>query len=225
VTPADLARRIEHTLLRAEATEADVLRLCDEARAHGFHAVCVNACRVALAAEALAGSGVAVCAVAGFPLGATTTATKAAEAAGAVRDGASEVDVVVNLGWLLDGRQGDVAAEVAAVRAAIEAVRPDALLKAILETALLPNALKAAAAEAAVRGGAAFVKTSTGMHRAGGATEADVRLLRDAVAGRAGIKASGGIADASFALALVVAGADRLGSSAGPALIAGLDAG
>ncbi|MBI4879543.1 MAG: deoxyribose-phosphate aldolase [Planctomycetes bacterium] len=214
---AELAARIDHTLLKPDATAAQIREACAEARAAGCAAMCVNGGRVALARQALAGSRVAIAAVVGFPLGAMATEVKAAEAARALADGASEIDMVMQLGAFRDGDHEWVKRDVAAVVAASGA----ALVKVILETGLLADEEKVKAALLAVAAGAHFVKTSTGFG-GGGATVADVRLLRQAVGTRARIKASGGIKDAPTALALIEAGADRLGMSATAAVLAGL---
>jgi deoxyribose-phosphate aldolase len=212
-----LASVIDHTLLRPDALASDIDRLCEEARLHAFHAVCVQPCWVTRAARALAGSGVAVAAVVAFPHGASVTAIKAAEAARAVADGATELDLVANLGWIRAGDDAALRDEVVAVAAAA----PGALLKVILETALYPDARKTPAARAAVAGGAAFVKTSTGYAPEGGATVADVALLRLAVGAGVGVKASGGIRTRAQALAMLAAGATRIGASASVALLGG----
>ena len=214
MTTGELAAVFDHTLLRPDAVTGDVDRLCDEARRFGFHAVCVQPCWVARAARALAGSGVAVASVVAFPHGASTTAVKAAEAARAVADGATELDLVANLGWIRAGDDAAVRDEVAAVVAAA----PRALVKVILETTLFSDDRKAAAARAACAGGAAFVKTSTGFG-GGGATVEDVALLRRAVGPGPGIKASGGIRTRDQAVALLAAGATRLGASGSVALV------
>ena len=209
MTPAELAARIDHTLLRADATEAEIERLCEEALVHRFAAVCTNSRWTARVAERLAGSGVAVCAVAAFPLGATPAALKAVEAAAAVELGAGEIDVVIDLGAARDGRFELIRAETAAVKAAIGG----AVLKTILETALLDPAAARGAAEAARDGGADYLKTSTGFGPGGARLEA-VRLLRDVAGGRAKVKASGGIRTLEAAQVMLAAGADRLGLSA-----------
>jgi deoxyribose-phosphate aldolase len=212
----DLAARIDHTLLRPDAVAAEIDRLCEEARRFAFHAVCVQPCWVARASRALDGSGVAVAAVVAFPHGASVGAIKAAEAARAVADGATEIDLVANLGWIRAGDDAGGRDEVAAVVAAA----PAALVKVILETALFSDERKAAAARAACAGGAAFVKTSTGFNGSG-ATPHDVARLREAVGAGAGVKASGGVRTRAQALALLAAGATRLGASASVALVSG----
>ncbi|KMO16730.1 deoxyribose-phosphate aldolase [Methylobacterium platani] len=212
--PAGLAGLIDHTLLRADATGAEVRRLCEEALAHRLKAVCVNPVHVGPVAEILAGSGVAPCSVVGFPLGASMPADKAAEAAGAVARGAAEIDMVIALGALKDGRHDAVRADIAAVRAACRG----RVLKVIVETCLLDEAQKRLACLLAAEAGADFVKTSTGFST-GGATVADVALMRATVGDALGVKASGGVRSLEVARALVEAGATRLGTSSGVALV------
>lgn len=213
--PADLARLIDHTLLRPDATEAAVARLCAEAVQHGFWSVCVNPVRVAFVAERLRGGVVRTCSVVGFPFGATTPEAKACEAERAMADGAAEIDMVIDLGALKDGRHDAVRADIAVVRGAC----PGATLKAIIETCLLDDAQKETACRIAAEAGADFVKTSTGYGR-GGATLADVALMRRVVGSALGVKASGGIRDAATAMAMVEAGASRIGTSSGVAIVA-----
>lgn len=208
----DLARLIDHTLLKPDATAGDIRNLCAEARRHGFATVCVNPCWVALCAAELRGSPVKVCTVAGFPLGATVTAAKCAEAETAIRNGASEVDMVLNVGALIAGDAVRVRLDIQA--AAQECHRGGAILKVILETALLTDAQKVTACELARAAGADFVKTSTGFGPAG-ATAGDVVLLRRAVGSALGVKAAGGIRTLEDARAMVRAGASRIGSSSG----------
>lgn len=209
-----LAGLIDHTLLRADATSGEIRRLCEEALAHRFKAVCVNPVHVGLAAEILAGSEVAACSVVGFPLGASRPEDKAAEAAGAVARGAAEIDMVVALGALKEGRHDAVRADIAAVRAACAG----RVLKVIIETCLLDDAQKRLACTLAAEAGADFVKTSTGFST-GGATVADVALMRATVGDALGVKASGGVRSLEVARALVAAGATRLGTSSGVALV------
>ena len=204
-----LARMIEHTLLKPEAVPAQVERLCEEAIEHGFGGVCVNGAWVSLAARLVSGSGVAVAAVAGFPLGAGTSAAKAFEAGDAVAGGATEVDMVVNIGALKAGDEALVAADIRSVVAAVGGGVP---VKVILETALLTDDEKVRGCRLAVAGGAAFVKTSTGFGP-GGATEKDVALLRRTVGPGVGVKAAGGIRTREQAEAMIAAGANRLGTS------------
>lgn len=215
----ELAALIDHTLLKPDATETMVRRLCAEARQYGFAAVCVNPVYVKLAAEELKGSPVRVATVVGFPLGATFTEVKVRETALAVAAGAAEIDMVIDLGALKDGRLRRVEEDVAAV--VREAAAGGATVKAILETTLLTEEEKVTAARLAVAAGAAFVKTSTGFGP-GGATVEDVRLLKQTVGDKAGVKASGGIRTAEAALAMVAAGASRIGTSAGVAIMEGL---
>ncbi len=223
MTPQELARLIDHTALKPDTTEARIRTLCDEARHYGFAAVCVNPCYVPLAAELLQDSPVAVCTVVGFPLGANRTAIKAAEAEQAIRDGAAELDMVLNLGLLKSGRHRAVLEDIrAVVDVARQAPPPPGrdriLVKVILETALLTDAEKEHACRLALEAGADFVKTSTGF-AGGGATVEDVALMRRVVGDRMGVKASGGIRTRAQAEALVAAGASRLGTSAGVALV------
>lgn len=209
-----LAPLIDHTLLAADATELDILTLCAEADTHKFAAVCVLPSRVALAARELEGTSVKVCTVIGFPLGANTSQTKLHEAREAVRLGADELDVVVNIGDVKDGRWAAVEAEIQALRDEL----PEHTLKIIFETGLLCEDEKILLARLCSRVGVDFVKTSTGSTH-GGATVADVILLRANVSPLVGVKASGGIKTLENALALVEAGATRLGTSHGLALV------
>lgn len=213
-TTADLAVLIDHTLLKPAATRAEVEAQCREAVAHRFHSVCIAPFWALLARTIVAGSGVKVCTVIGFPLGNTSTAAKAAETRAAIADGANEIDMVINIGALKSGSIDAVRVDIAAV-VAETAGRP---VKTILETCLLTDAEKIAGAKAAVAAGAAFVKTSTGFST-GGATLEDVSLLRKTVGPAIGVKASGGIRDLTTAFAMVRAGANRLGTSSGVALM------
>ena len=204
----DIARIIDHTLLAPEATPEMVTRLCREAREHGFYSVCIAPVFVSLASDSLAGSPVRVCTVAGFPAGMNEPDVKAHEAELAIRRGADEVDMVMNIGAAKAGHWGQVADDVESVVAGA-AGRP---VKVILETCLLTDEEKQRACEACVAAGAGFVKTSTGFSH-GGATVADVRLLRAAVGPDVGVKASGGIRDYQTACTMIEAGATRLGAS------------
>lgn len=208
-----LAGMIDHTLLKADATPEAVRRLCAEARQWRFASVCVNGSYVELAARELAGSGVKVCTVVGFPLGAASSAAKAAEARDAVERGADEVDMVLNVGRLKAGDDAYVQDDVAAVRKAADG----RTLKVILETCLLTDAEKERACRICREAGADFVKTSTGFST-GGATEADVALMRAAVGPDGGVKASGGIRTRSDAERMIAAGASRIGASASVAI-------
>jgi deoxyribose-phosphate aldolase len=208
-----IAPLIDHTILRADTRQAQVLQLCREARHYGFAAVCVLPVYLTSAARALAGSDVKAATVIGFPLGATTTEAKAFEASAAIQSGAMELDMVIAVGLLKDGDYAYVENDIRAVIHAAE----DRIVKVILETTLLTDAEKVAACEIAMKAGVKFVKTSTGL--AGGATEADVRLMRGVVGDRIGVKASGGIRTSRDALAMIRAGATRLGTSAGVAIV------
>jgi len=207
---------IDHTLLKPEATPADIERLCDEARAQRFAAVCVNPVYVKPAAERLKGSGVMVATVAGFPLGAVTTATKVEEAEGAVSDGASEIDMVMAVGLFKGGELKAVGEDIAAVVRASDG----RVVKVILETSLLTADEIADASRLAADSGAHFVKTSTGFGSRGASIE-DIRIMKGAVGDRCRIKASGGIRTRQQAIAMIEAGASRLGTSAGVAIVEG----
>ena len=209
---------IDHTLLKPEATEADIIALCSEAREYGFYSVCVNSSYVALAAMELAGSDTKVCAVVGFPLGTMELNSKAFEADQACLQGASEIDMVIHVGALKEGRFEYVANDIAAVVSV--AADYDAKVKVILETCLLTKEEIVKACELAVMAGADFVKTSTGFST-GGATAEDVALMRETVGDRAQVKASGGIRDIEKAREMIAAGADRLGTSASIAIVKG----
>lgn len=216
---SEIARLIDHTLLRPEGTRDDIRRLCDEARQYNFAAVCVNPCWVPLAVSALAGSNVKVCSVAGFPLGATTTEARIAEAAGALRAGAQEIDMVMNVGALRSGDQDMVKRDIQAV--VQECHRAGAIVKVILETALLDDEQKRAACALAKMAGADFVKTSTGFGPSG-ATAHDVALMRRAVGPEMGVKAAGGIRTLEDLRAMVAAGANRIGASASVSIVQSL---
>ncbi len=215
--PKDVARFIDHTLLRPDATYAQIDKLCAEAAEFGFASVCINPIHVKRCARALRGTEVTVCTVVGFPLGATTAETKALEARRAIRDGAKEIDMVINVGAL---KSGDDAAVQADIRAVVEAcLDGSALCKVIIETALLTDDEKTRACQAAVRARADFVKTSTGFST-GGATAEDVALMSAAVTGaKLGVKASGGIRSYEEAQQMIRAGATRLGVSAGVRIV------
>ena len=214
---SDLARLIDHTLLRPEATREEIDRLCQEAQDLGFAAVCVNPVWVERCAERLRGSAVKVCGVVAFPLGAHLSEVKAHEARRAVEQGADEVDMVIHLGAL---KGGDDRAVESDLRGVVEAVAPRAIVKAILETSLLTREEIVRGARLAEVAGARFVKTGTGF-AAGGATVETVELLRSVLGLGVGIKAAGGIRTHDQALALVRAGATRLGTSAGVRIVRG----
>ncbi len=211
-----IAKCIDHTALKPQTTEAAVRKLCAEAAEHGFASVCVNPCWVSLCADLLKGTDVAVCTVIGFPLGANTSTVKAFEAAEAIRQGATEVDMVLNVGALKDGNADLVRDDIAAV---VEAARGKALVKVILETCLLTDTEKRIACRLAKEAGADFVKTSTGFST-GGASDADIALMRAEVGPDMGVKASGGIRDYATAQAMLRAGASRIGASAGVQIVA-----
>ncbi len=212
----ELNRMIDHTLLKANATRAQIEKLCDEALEYHFASVCVNTCWVPLAHEKLAGSDVNTCCVVGFPLGAMLTEAKAAETRLAVEAGADEVDMVINVGWLLDGDYDAVREDIAAVVAAANGK----CVKVIIEACLLTDEQKVKACELSVEAGATFVKTSTGFST-GGATVEDVALMRKIVGDKCKVKAAGGIHTTEEAKAMVEAGADRLGASAGIQIVSG----
>ena len=208
----DIARLIDHTLLKPDATQAQIAQLCHEARQYGFAAVCVNPTHVKLCTDLLKGSEVAVCTVVGFPLGATPPEVKAYEAQQAIDDGATEVDMVINVG-ALKGREFDlVERDIAMV--ARTSHNGHALCKVIIEAALLTEEEKVKACELAKKAGADYVKTSTGFGT-GGATVADVALMRRVVGPSMGVKAAGGIRTFAEAEGMVQAGATRIGASAG----------
>jgi deoxyribose-phosphate aldolase len=214
-----LASVIDHTCLRPDAVGDEIDRLCDEALAFQFRTVCVQPVFVARAARRLAGTGVGVAAVVAFPHGVITTDAKLFEARRALDDGATELDVVANLGWIRGGDAARLTAETAAIVEVTAAAGAGALVKVILETAMFPEHQKLAAAQAVMKGHPAFLKTSTGFGP-GGATLADVALLRRVAGTQAHVKASGGIRTRADALAMRAAGADRLGASASAALVA-----
>lgn len=218
MTPRQLASYIDHTVLKPEATAAMIDRLCDEAREHGFIAVCVNPLWVARCVERLAGSSVRVATVAGFPLGASLTAVKVEEARRAVGQGAIEVDMVISVGDLIAGEARKVRDDIAAVADAVHAAGSDRVLKVILETAALTDEQIIAGCRATAEAQADFVKTSTGFHPSGGASVTAVRLMRKH-ASPLKVKAAGGIRDLPAALTMIEAGADRIGCSAGVALM------
>jgi len=208
-----IASYIDHTLLAPTATQRDIARICEEARTYGFATVCVQPVRVAQAAHALAGTAVGVCTVVGFPHGANGGAAKAAEATRALADGATEIDMVMNLGAAKDGDRDTVTREIAQVKTAVGTH----ILKVILEISELTEDEIVAACRAAVAAGADFVKTSTGF-ASGGATVEAVTLMRRTVGTAARVKAAGGIRDYAAARAMIAAGADRIGASAGVAI-------
>jgi deoxyribose-phosphate aldolase len=211
-----IAGLIDHTLLKPDATPDKVAVLCEEALKYHFASVCVNPCNVSLCASLLKGSEVKVCTVIGFPLGANVSATKAFEARQAIDDGATEVDMVINIGALKTGNDALVEEDIRAV--VNEAKKRKALTKVIIETSLLTEEEKVRACQLAKKAGADFVKTSTGFS-GGGATVADIALMRKTVGPEMGVKASGGVHSLEEARALVAAGATRIGASAGVKIV------
>jgi deoxyribose-phosphate aldolase len=217
LSPLELARKIDHTLLKADARRQDIERLCQEARENGFATVCVASHWIPLATELLMGCATVPIAVVGFPLGSCLSSVKAFEAREAIRLGAREIDMVLAIGALKNGESETVRED---IRQVVAAATPYPV-KVILETSLLSDAEKALACRLAVEAGAAFVKTSTGFS-SGGATVEDIRLLRETVGPKIGVKASGGIRTRADALALLAAGADRIGASASVAIVKNL---
>ena len=215
----ELNKYIDHTLLKADATEEQIIKICEEAAKYDFIAVCVNSCHVALTREIREklNGNYAIASVIGFPLGAMSTASKVAETKDACENGAKEIDMVINIGMLKDKRYDDCKADIAAV--VEEAAKHDAHVKVIIETCYLTDEEKKTACLLSKEANAAFVKTSTGFGT-GGATVEDVRLMRETVGPEMGVKASGGIRDLETALAMIEAGANRLGASAGVQIIA-----
>lgn len=205
-----LASYFDHTILKADAEPKDVEKLCKEAAEYSFASVCVNAANVKQAAELLKGSQAKVCTVVGFPLGATLPQVKAFEAQEAIKNGASEVDMVINIGALKAGRLDLVETD---IRTVADACKGKALMKVIIETCLLTDEEKVKACQLAKKAGADYVKTSTGFST-GGATVEDIRLMRKTVGNMMGVKASGGIRDLDTALKMIEAGATRIGASA-----------
>ncbi len=206
-------------MLRPEAPTAAFDKLCEEALKHGFYSVCVNSCRVAYVARKLQGSDVKVCSVVGFPLGAMTRSAKAFETREAISDGAAEIDMVINIGLLTSGDTRGVEEDIRFVR---RATRGTTILKVIIETALLSQEQKVLACEIAKKAGADFVKTCTGFS-GGGATVEDIALMRRVVGKELGVKASGGVRTYKAAVALIEAGASRIGSAASVAIVTGAE--
>jgi deoxyribose-phosphate aldolase len=218
LTRAEVARFLDHTLLRPEATLGDVVALCEEANRLGVAAVCVSPSKLPLP-EHLVAPGIGTACVIGFPSGAHQARIKVAEAALAAEQGATEIDMVIDLGLAKTGAWSAVAGEIAAVRAALPAA---VHLKVIIETGVLTDDEIVAACQASEQAGAQYVKTSTGFHPSGGATLDAVRLMARTVGGRLGVKASGGIRTAETALAMIEAGATRIGTSSSAVILAGI---
>lgn len=212
------AAYIDHTLLKADATKEQVLALCEEAKTYAFASVCINPIWVKIAADALRETDVKVCTVIGFPLGASTTATKVFETTDAIANGASEIDMVLNIGALHSGELERVQRDIEGV---VAAAANRAIVKVIIETSLLNNVQKRAACELAVLAGADFVKTSTGFST-GGATAVDVKLMRSVVGPVIGVKASGGVRSVEDVDRMIEAGATRIGASSGVVIMQGL---
>ena len=211
----NIRKLIDHTLLKPDASEEAIKRICDEAKEHGFKSVCVNPSRVGFVAEQLEGSDVLPCCVIGFPLGATLPEVKAFEAAAAIEEGAKELDMVINIGAAKDGNWELVKKDIEAV---VTAANGEAAVKVIIETCLLTDEEKVLACQCAMEAGADFVKTSTGFST-GGALEADVALMRKVVGENLGVKASGGVRTPEDAEKFIKAGASRLGTSNGVKLL------
>ena len=220
-TAAELARYIDHTLLAPEASHDEVLAVCRDAVAWKVAAVCISPSWLPLPSGTLA-PDVALCTVVGFPSGAHAAVMKAREASLVVESGADEVDMVVNLGLVRDAHWRDIEVEVRGVRSAVDAIRRGVVLKVICESAALSDDELRTTCKAAVAGGADFVKTSTGFHKAGGATEQAVAIMRETVGDRIGVKASGGVRTTAAALAMIGAGATRIGASATREILAGM---
>lgn len=213
----NLAKYIDHTILKPNVTIEDVKKVCAEAREHEFFSVCINPCFVSLVASELKGTSVKVTSVIGFPLGANTSVLKALETKQAIADGANEIDMVINVSALKDKRYDYVLNDIKSV---VDALEGKAILKVILETCLLTDEEKVKACELSKEAGAHFVKTSTGFST-GGATIEDVKLMRKTVGPNLGVKASGGVRDAAGAKAVIEAGATRIGASASVAIVLG----
>jgi len=217
-TTSNVAAMIDHTLLKPEATKEQIKTLCQEANENKFFSVCVNPTWVSSAKEFLEGSGVKICTVIGFPLGATTSETKAFETNNAIEHGADEVDMVINIGALKDENDDLVEKD---IRAVVEVAKGRALTKVIIETSLLTKEEKIRACELSVKAGADYVKTSTGFST-GGATVEDITLMRQTVGPEIGVKASGGVRSTADAQKMIEAGATRIGASSSVAIIKGL---
>jgi deoxyribose-phosphate aldolase len=217
VRKEELAKMIDHTILKPEATKEQVKSVCEEALKYNFASVCINPCQVAFVASMLKESKVKVCTVIGFPLGANTSSVKAFEASEAIENGAQEVDMVINIGKLKDKDYSYVREDIKAV---VEAAKGKALTKVIIESCLLTDEEKIMACNLAKEAGANFVKTSTGFSK-GGATYEDIKLMRETVGSEMGVKASGGVRNNKEAISMIEAGATRIGASASIAICEG----
>ena len=212
-----IAKMIDHTILKATATKEEVVKICNEAKEYGFFSVCINPTQIEFVKNELKGSDVAVCTVIGFPLGANTPQVKAFETKDAIAKGADEVDMVINVGALKDKNYDLVFEDIKAV---VDAADKKALVKVIIETCYLSDEEKKIACELAVKAGCNFVKTSTGFGT-GGSTPADIKLMREAVGQNIGVKASGGVRCEKDAIAVIEAGASRIGASASIEIVTG----
>lgn len=210
-----LEKYIDHTILNPDAKKADIHNILSEAKEYGFASVCVNPSWVAYCSKELAGTQVKVCTVIGFPLGSTTTETKVFEAKEAIKNGAEEIDLVINISALKDRDESYVKKDIQSI---VKAAGQNIITKVIIETALLSDEEKVLACTLAKEAGADFVKTSTGFS-SGGATEEDIRLMRETVGKEMGVKASGGIRDKETAVKMIEAGATRIGASAGVSIV------
>lgn len=215
----ELASMIDHTLLKAQSTKEEVVQLCKEAKEYGFATVCVNPSYISLAKKELEGSKVGITTVIGFPLGASTTETKAFEAKDALEKGATEIDMVINVGMMMSGEHLFILEDIKSV---VEMAKGKGVVKVILETCYLTNEQIKKASELAMEAGADFVKTSTGFGT-GGATKEHIELMRQVVGPNKGVKASGGIRDTEVAQKMVKAGASRIGASSSIAIVEGTD--
>lgn len=214
----NFASMIDHTLLKQDATQDQILKICKEAKEYVFASVCVNPTWVQYCAELLKGTEVKVCTVIGFPLGASTSATKAFETKDAIENGATEIDMVINIGALKDGKFDFVRQDISAV---VNAAKDQAIVKVIIETCLLTDEEKVKACELSVEAGADFVKTSTGFST-GGALVEDIALMRKTVGPELGVKASGGVRSLEDMKKMIAAGATRIGASSGVAIVNGI---
>ncbi|KAB2333918.1 deoxyribose-phosphate aldolase [Bacillus mesophilum] len=214
----NVAKMIDHTLLKADSTKEQIEKICAEAKEYNFASVCVNPTWVKLSSDLLSGTEVKVCTVIGFPLGASTSETKAFETSNAIENGATEVDMVINIGAL---KGGDYELVEKDIKAVVDAAKGKALTKVIIETSLLTEDEKVKACELSVKAGADFVKTSTGFST-GGATAEDIALMRKTIGPDLGVKASGGVRSAEDAEKMIKAGATRIGASSGAAIVQGL---
>ena len=217
LSPAGMAKYIDHTFLKADAPQSKIKQICDEARQYHFASVCVNTANIKFVADQLAGSGVTPCCVVGFPLGAMTTESKVFETMDAIRKGAKEIDMVINIGAIKSGNWQLVEDD---IRAVCQAAKGNAGVKVIIETCLLTQGEKVKACQASKNAGADFVKTSTGFST-GGATVEDVKLMRETVGPNVGVKASGGVRNYTDAVNMIKAGANRLGTSNGTSIVKG----